>query len=236
MKVALVCIAKNEDNYIEEWIKYHKKLGFDDIFIYQNNWRMPNIDMETINIESDGNIRQLPSYNHFIENNWMKYQWAAFWDIDEFLVLKKHKNIKEFISDYDEYSGIGINCYLFGDNGKTEKEFGLINRFTKRQLSVDRHVKCIYKMQPSLRMTNPHHGNVGWTDTNKNTHYHAYNPNGPTDIAQINHYFCKTVVEFQEKISRGFADCDATRDIKDFHDNNHNDIEDLQALKFYKRK
>ena len=37
IKVALVCIAKNEDNYIQEWITYNKLIGFDDIFIYQND-------------------------------------------------------------------------------------------------------------------------------------------------------------------------------------------------------
>ena len=45
MKVALVCIAKNEDLYIDEWIDYHFKLGFDEIFVYQNNWRF-NKDIE----------------------------------------------------------------------------------------------------------------------------------------------------------------------------------------------
>ena len=39
MDVALVCIAKNEDNYIQEWIDYHLKLGFNDIHIFQNDWR-----------------------------------------------------------------------------------------------------------------------------------------------------------------------------------------------------
>lgn len=34
MKTALVCIAKNEDNYIDEWIEYHLMLGFDRIFVY----------------------------------------------------------------------------------------------------------------------------------------------------------------------------------------------------------
>jgi len=38
MTTALVCIAKNEDHYIEEWIAYHLKLGFDHIFIYAYNW------------------------------------------------------------------------------------------------------------------------------------------------------------------------------------------------------
>lgn len=34
MKSAIVCIAKNEDHYIDEWIKYHLKLGFAKIFVY----------------------------------------------------------------------------------------------------------------------------------------------------------------------------------------------------------
>jgi len=38
MKIALVSIAKDEDNYLEEWIKYNFKLGFDDIFIYEDEW------------------------------------------------------------------------------------------------------------------------------------------------------------------------------------------------------
>ena len=42
MRTALVCIAKNEDNYLDEWIKYHLKLGFSEIFVYQNNWRYPH--------------------------------------------------------------------------------------------------------------------------------------------------------------------------------------------------
>lgn len=34
MKTAIVCIAKNEDNYIDEWLKYHAKLGFDYAYVY----------------------------------------------------------------------------------------------------------------------------------------------------------------------------------------------------------
>jgi hypothetical protein len=34
MKTALVSIAKNEDNYLKEWVDYNLYLGFNDIFIY----------------------------------------------------------------------------------------------------------------------------------------------------------------------------------------------------------
>lgn len=39
MKKAICAIAKNEDKYIDEWAEYHFKLGIDDIFIFQNDWR-----------------------------------------------------------------------------------------------------------------------------------------------------------------------------------------------------
>jgi hypothetical protein len=34
MKSALVAIAKDEDDYINEWIEYHFKIGFDNIILY----------------------------------------------------------------------------------------------------------------------------------------------------------------------------------------------------------
>ena len=39
MKIALVCIAKDEDNYLREWLDYHFKIGFDDAYVYCNNWQ-----------------------------------------------------------------------------------------------------------------------------------------------------------------------------------------------------
>lgn len=45
MKTALVCIAKDEDDYLKEWVDYHLRIGFDEIFVYQNNWRYPKGDI-----------------------------------------------------------------------------------------------------------------------------------------------------------------------------------------------
>ena len=69
MKVALVCIAKDEDNYIQEWIKYHKEIGFDDIFIYENNWRSGINQTNVKTIPFDGSCMQLRAYNDFIQKN-----------------------------------------------------------------------------------------------------------------------------------------------------------------------
>lgn len=233
MKVALVCVAKNEDNYIQEWIDYNKKLGFDDIIIYQNDWKTSIEDPNVIKVEFDGVNQQLNSYKHFINNNYGKYDWVAFFDVDEFLVLKKHNNIKDFISDYSDFDGIGINWVLFGDNNieKVDEEYSVLKRFTKCQSDVNQHVKCIVKYRNNLMMGV--HNPLGlWVDTNKVVKSGPFNINGPTDIAQLNHYFCKTKEEFIEKCNRGRADTTFKRNISEFDGHNFNDIEDLTAYKF----
>lgn len=234
MKIALVCIAKNEENYIEEWIGYHKKLGFDDIFVYQNDWRWSGDSENVHKIEIDGINKQREAYNHFVKNNLTNYDWAAFFDIDEFLVLKKHKDIKDFISEYTDYPAVGINWVLFGNNGynKIDGEYSVLKRFTKRQKSINNHVKCIVKLTQNLIM-DVHNPNTFWVNVDKIKRAGPYNDNGNDNIAQLNHYFCKTEEEFELKCSRGRADSPVyKRTMSEFESHNFNEIEDLTAYNF----
>lgn len=235
MKVALVCVAKNEDNYIDEWLNYYNKLGFDNIFMYQNNWRCKSNYSFLTKIECDGYNIQTSAYNHFIENNIGEYSHAAFFDIDEYLVLKKHKNIKEFLQEYDQYDSIGINWVFFGNNGLLEPDqnFSLLKRFTRRGKNVNHHVKTITKLKQNIRMQ-IHNVNTIWNDLEGNIHVGPFNYNGNDKIAQINHYQCKTFPEFIEKVNRGYActEKDVRQDIGDFDKHNQNELEDLHAYNF----
>lgn len=240
MKVALVCIAKNEDHYIKEWCDYHLKLGFDQIFIYQNDWvcdlEMKNVTKLTMN----GPTKQIESYNTFIKDYHQEFDWVAFFDVDEFLVLKKHTNVKDFISDYSNHDGIGINWVIFGSNGHKEiinNNYSLISRFTKRENGVDEHIKSIIKMTNINRLDmfvhNPNRPNV---NTNGNLFYGPFNSEKNDDIAQINHYFCKTRKEFEEKINRGRSDTTDFRKMEEFDLTDKNEVEDLTAYNFYIKK
>ena len=87
MKKSLVCIAKSEDLYIDEWIEYHQSLGFDEVFVYQNNWRYSGDKSKFKNvhwIEFDGDCKQLAAYNDWLVNKSDGFSWAAFFDVDEF--------------------------------------------------------------------------------------------------------------------------------------------------------
>ena len=240
MKVNMLCIAKNEDRYIDEWVQYHKKLGIDEFYIYENNWRC-NLNYEYINkIPFDGNAKQIPAYNHYFENYSDKADWVVVIDIDEFIVLKKHNNIKELITDYDngQVDGIGINWVLFGDNGLDkvyDDNYSVIDRFTRSGASPNRHVKVIVKSIKDLKYKNPHtpeHG-LKIIDTSHNRIIGPFNCTGITEVAQINHYHTKTKEEYLAKINRGRATTTKFKNVSNFNPHNQNEVEDLQAFNFY---
>jgi hypothetical protein len=247
MKIALVCIARNEENYIEEWIKYNLKLGFDDIFIYEHNWKC---DVERYNvhkIEFNGtdfqeNI-QRKAYNHFIRTQYDKYDWAAFFDVDEFLVLKAHNNIKQFIANYKDENAVCINWVCFGDNGLSfDGNYSVLSRFTKRSRTAHNVHKCILKLNPNVIYATHNPINCEIVDTHFNKCSGATNEYRKIDIAQLNHYYCKTIEEYQKKIERN-----TSKDAVDswyntygynnkdlyFYENNANEIVDTLALDFY---
>lgn len=254
MKTALVCIAKNEDHYIDEWITYHTKLGFDYIYVYQNNWRYSGNKQQFNNvhwIEFDGEAKQLESYDNFIKHQLVNYDWAAFFDVDEFLCFKTYTNVKSFLKNYNEYNAIGINWRLFGNNSQTHiinNNYSLLNRFTMAEYIQNIHIKTIIhnKNINNIRFIDPHSiANSLTTDFTINTKKTKF-INGPFNYdfdtnVQLNHYYSKTLEEFINiKLKRGRSDVLLNNtnisehyDIQKFSMHNKNDVEDLTAKNFY---
>lgn len=129
MRVALCVVAKQENLYIKEFIDYYLKLGFNKIFLYDNN----NINGENfekiLNKEiKEGLIRitdfrgmfkpQKKAYNHCYYNNKKTFDWIAFYDVDEFLYISNYTSIQQFLSlpKFDLCSSILINWRYYGDN------------------------------------------------------------------------------------------------------------------------
>jgi len=210
MKVVLVCIAKDEDHYIEEWIDYQYKLGFDKVIMYENDWRC-SVEREYLEkIPWDGgNGLQMSAYTHFIKNN-IEYDYATFIDCDEFITLKKHKNIKEFIQEY-EFVQLSMNWYIFGPNGKlkrdsksqlTEFKYRNHDRFNTKHS----HVKLILNLKelPShFSFRDPHHTTIPSIDTNGKMFNGSLNHNGPRDVIYISHMSFRTYEDYVDKYNKG---------------------------------
>jgi hypothetical protein len=121
MNIVICVIAKNENRYIKNFCDYHLSLGFDHIYIFDNN-DIPEIHNV---IQNSSKITVQPFktniytqkilYNTFIKN--YDYDWCAFIDVDEFITLNQHKDIHDFINTFDDSVG-GIKLFeqVYGDD------------------------------------------------------------------------------------------------------------------------
>ena len=120
--VAIVAIAKNEGLYIREWIEYHKLVGVQHIYLYDNessdNTRkliQKYIDSGFVEYQLMKGIgRQLDAYNDAIGRHKNECRYMAFIDLDEYIMPEQaFKNIKEAIdqvlSKRKNAAGIALN-------------------------------------------------------------------------------------------------------------------------------
>jgi hypothetical protein len=264
----IICIAKYEKKYIEEFVRYHLNLGFDKIYLYDNEDE-PTYGELLKKFEDKVVVTHLPgkSYPRLPQYEALQrfaYSYmgspdvthVAHIDIDEYIVLNKHENIKDFIKDYIYdgengimCGGIGINWRYFGSSGNEKyTEEPLTARFTKRQETGNKHLKTIYNKQFYGWYNNPH--NIGVNnnsypikDTNGNILDGPFNENMDFSVIQINHYKCKTWEEYKFIRSRGRADrydnpeYDEGEEalFKEFKLYDTNDVEDLKACNTYKK-
>ena len=120
MKICLCVIAKNENLYVREFVEHYKKIGYDNIFIYDNNDLNGEHFEEVINdyIESgfvhliyfrerDAKTRPIfDAYRDCYARNNKSYNWLSFYDMDEFLEInEKYNTIKQFLN-----SKIFVHC------------------------------------------------------------------------------------------------------------------------------
>jgi hypothetical protein len=252
----IVCIAKKEHDYIEEFVKYHLALGFKYIYLYDNE---DTPTYETLLDKYKNNIKviHLPFNNYdkgvqyialddFIEKYLFKTEitHVAHIDIDEFIVLKKHKNICDFIDEYivGDCQGIGMNWRFFGSSGKTEKtnEPNTI-RFTMCENKGNYHIKTLFKKDNFLKFIECHsvQFSSGHTKSTNNAIINdKFNYNIDFSVIQLNHYKCKTLPEFRHIRTRHRADVvkqkqkhEKVDDLFKMYD--INEIEDLHARDFY---
>jgi hypothetical protein len=239
MELAIFAIALDEERYLDEWLQYHTDLGFTKFIIYDNsaNHRLREFESDSVKIiYFPGKAMQIPAYNHFLENFASEFDYAIALDIDEFLVIHNDITLNKFIKLYVKSAGTVIHWKFFGSNGHlTYSNLPVLERFTKCQPDCSDHFKTLIDCKKVVRYTNPHlpdltvDGEI-FELTGELVTDHASEIN-TTDIAQINHYFCKSWEEFKWKINRGRITINTEpRSTNDFFWSNRNDVYDDSAI------
>lgn len=139
MKVAVIAVAKNEELYIKEWLDYHLNLGFDTIIVADNDDELilSGYSSENVVIEDYTGVNKVQSkaYTELFIKYRKDYDWIAFFDIDEFIVIEG-KNVKDFLSEFDA-DEVRLNEKHFTDNDELDVIDGNYNVFNRFKIEAD---------------------------------------------------------------------------------------------------
>ena len=232
--ICLCVIAKNENLYVREFVEYYYKIGYNKIFIYDNNDKEGETFNSIINdyIKKDfvelidfrgRNSLSRPQFDAYkdcyFKNNKI-YDWLSFFDMDEFLELnKKYKNIQDFLNDkiFEQCQNIKINWIIYyNKNNLYYKNIPLqqrITQFTYADLS-NKHIKSTVRGNLSEnywnKMGNPHTSLLNFTSCSSSGEIVKFDSPYifPPDYtnAKLKHYYYKSFEEFCIKIKRGKGD------------------------------
>ena len=129
-KVAICAIFKNEALYLREWIEYHKIVGVEHFYLYNNNSEddyqsvlAPYIDDGTVTlIQWPQNQAQMQCYHDGIERFKDETEWLTFIDIDEFIVPNVTDNIYDFLKPFqNKYPVVIAYWKMFGTSGMLKR-------------------------------------------------------------------------------------------------------------------
>jgi len=255
-KLSLVCIAKYEAPYIEEWVSYHLSQGVDCIYLYDNDSPDNTKELlepyiasgQVVYTYMPGKARQLDAYNDAFKRFRYQTKYMAFLDCDEFLVsedpLKSLPEVIESLMKRDwRCGGIAVNWRMYGSSGYEKKPDGLVtSSFLYRGDGNAKGSDCIKTIANPRLIKEYRHVHFptyyrGFRNVNEdgNPVDGWRNPCSETKFLRINHYFTKSKEEWIERRSRGKADTDDETDrrtLEEFDEHDHNEIYDPIMLRY----
>jgi len=219
--VCAVAIVKGEDRFIGEWLVYHRLLGVSHFFLYDNDPKLPLRSLlgasasfvTVIDWPGDptagwpGRNLQIKTYTHALAGKAASYTWVTFLDPDEFIVLRKHDTLPDFLSSFENVGSVRLNWHVFGHNGYYEDPQGLVTAaLTRRMAAPSPRTKAISRTEAVSSIDSAHYCRLkrGWrtVDANGRPYAEALYP-GKTERAHINHYQCRSFLTWMGRVTRG---------------------------------
>lgn len=196
-KLSICLLIKDENKYIEEWINHHIKLGVEHFYIYDNASKIPIKDTVLNIFESNlftfidwldkYESMQIEAYNHCVQNFGNESEWIAFIDTDEFIQCDS----VNVLDKYKSYDFVRINWVMFNANGQLKYSPSPVQeRFTETFETAKLGVKFKSIVQP-LRIKN------------MDVHYAIADSSTTANDIKLNHYYTRSLEEWEDKIIRG---------------------------------
>jgi hypothetical protein len=211
-------IYRWEAHNLREWVAFHRLLGVERFFLYDNASEDEHLEALAPFIE-DGSVTVHPwpvfpgqgsAYDHCLARHGDEVRRIAFLDVDEFLFSPTGRPLPEVLRDYEQYAGIGVSRAWMGTNGYETRPEGLLLANFSSRLHVpepNRSVKSIVDPSRVTRRVNEHWfeyaDGAPTVDEHQQPLESWLRPGELTfDRLRINHYFSKSEQEALAKFDR----------------------------------
>jgi hypothetical protein len=214
--LSVFAIYHNEADYLREWIEFHKLVGFELFFLY-NNFSTDHHREVLAPYIADGTVvhrewpvepAQMAGYRDVLERHRHDTYWLGLFDIDEFLFSPTGERVSNVLRGFEEFPGVGVNEITFGTSGHMTRPPGLAIEHYVRRCALDKPRNRIIKsiIQPSRVAdlgSDPHYfryvdGQRGVTE-NKEPIRGSLTQSVSVDLLRINHYMTRSQEEREIK-------------------------------------
>ena len=130
--LSICAIYRWEGPYLREWVAFHRLMGVERFFLYDNRSDDEHREALAPYLE-DGTVEltewpmfpgQVQAYTDCIERHREDSRWIAFIDIDEFLFSPTGRPLPEVLARYERWAGVGVNRVTFGTSGHETRAAG----------------------------------------------------------------------------------------------------------------
>lgn len=124
--LAICAIFRDEAEWLPEWIEYHRVLGVERFFLYNNRstdaarrvlqpyCRNGTVELFDLSFPDPFNRWQIKAINHALERSRGRFRWLASLDVDEFLVPKHADSLPEYLQKLESHPAVIVNWQIFG--------------------------------------------------------------------------------------------------------------------------
>ena len=221
--LSICAIYRNEARYLREWVAFHRLMGVEHFFLYDNastddhaQALRPFVEDGSVSViawpQSPG---QMAAFEDCLHAHRADSRWIAFIDVDEFLFAPTGERVADVLRDFEANPGVAVNWAVFGTSGHREPADGLVTEsFTRRtdRHGWNRHTKSIVDPARVSRFCGPHIFLFGEQTAVDERGRALVNPKRTwTDEVsferlRVNHYVTRSEQEYVAKLSTTAAD------------------------------
>jgi hypothetical protein len=236
VELAVAAIMKNEGPYLKEWIEYHKMVGVEKFFLYDNESNDNTKEILEPYIREDvveyfyfpgiGVSNQIRAYNDAVRRVRNRVKWLAVIDLDEFIVPVADAKIIDVVNDLQDrlwrkerkkLFGLAVRWVQYGYGGHYTKPNGLVIENFRKNGGAVLHTKSIINPRAAfytapLAVHTPLYLDLGFGHT-ESGEKEPWKAQISIDTIRVNHYFTKSYEEFGKKILRNKSGFPETKNI-----------------------